>query len=282
MPSMKTLFVCLVFTVALLSVNGYPIQKQTQNYSAFAQPSGNNAANTQSFENTLPVPDWIKNDTGLWTKGKIDDSQFMLGIRYLVANNIMYLPPQYVNSDLQRPIPSWVKDVATWWVNGNVSDYDFLSDVQYLVGSGEIKLEPDENKTAGQDSDMLLNNFPSGRIKIDNTVLDVQIADTPDRMTEGLQFQKQLSYNQGMIFVFPQPQIVAMWMKDMQFPLDMIWFDNSGNVVHIEKDLPPCSNNQPCPTYDGDRQSTRYVLEVTAGFVGKFNVTEGSKLTMSG
>ena len=281
MLNVKILFLGLAFTVALLCVSGSTIQKQMHGYDAFGQPSGNNTTDTQSFENILPIPDWIKNDTGLWAKGKIDDSQFMLGMRYLVANNIMYLPPQYVDSDLQKPIPSWVKDVATWWVNGDVSDYDFLSDIQYLVGGGEIKLKHDENKTADQDSDILLNNFSRGTIKIDNTTLDVQIADTPDRMTEGLQFQKQLSYSQGMIFVFSQPQIVAMWMKDMQFPLDMIWFDNNGNVVHIEKDLPPCSNNQPCPVYDGDRQNTRYVLEVTAGFVDKFNITERSKLAMS-
>lgn len=247
---------------------------------AFAQSQGNSTGNFQSIENLAPIQSWIKNDTSLWAQGKLDDSQFIVGIQYIIANDITFLPHEYVNSDLQKPIPSWVKDVAAWWVNGKVSDYDFLSDMQYLISNGEIKLQPVGNQTSEQGSDILSNNFPKGKISIDGTVLDVQIADTPDRMTEGLQFQKPLTYNQGMIFVFAEPQIVAMWMKDMQFPLDMIWFDNNGNIVHIEKNLPPCSDNSPCQVYDGNRQNTKYVLEVTAGFVDKFNVTSSSRLVI--
>lgn len=132
------------------------------------------------------------------------------------------------------------------------------------------------------DSITLQDNFPKGKIMVDNITLGVQIADTPDRMTEGLQFQQPLPYDQGMIFIFPQPQVVAMWMKDMQFPLDMIWFDSNGNVVHIEKNLPPCLANLPCAAYDASGQNTKYVLEVTAGFVDKFNVTAKSKMALLG
>lgn len=274
----------LVFSLVLImiacvgnSISQDPIHV---NPVAFAQSQGNSTGNFQSIENLAPIQSWIKNDTSLWAQGKLDDSQFIVGIQYIIANDITFLPHEYVNSDLQKPIPSWVKDVAAWWVNGKVSDYDFLSDMQYLISNGEIKLQPVGNQTSEQGSDILSNNFPKGKISIDGTVLDVQIADTPDRMTEGLQFQKPLTYNQGMIFVFAEPQIVAMWMKDMQFPLDMIWFDNNGNIVHIEKNLPPCSDNSPCQVYDGNRQNTKYVLEVTAGFVDKFNVTSSSRLVI--
>ena len=53
-------------------------------------------------------------------------------------------------------------------------------------------------------------------------------------------FQDQLPYDQGMIFVFTDPGLYSLWMLNMQFPLDMIWFDQDGNVVHIEK----CSSMQ--------------------------------------
>ncbi len=249
-------------------------------HAVFAQSSNNVTTGSQTLENTIPVPGWVRNNTGMWGNGKLNDSQFILGMRYLVANDVAFLPPEYINSALQKPVPSWIKNVATWWANGKISDYDFLSDIQYLVNNDVIKLQPTGNQTGTQDTSILSNNFPKGTIKIDDTILDVQIADTPDRMTEGLQFQKQLSYHQGMIFVFPESQIVAMWMKDMQFPLDMIWFDSNGNVVHIEKNLSPCNDSLPCQVYDGNRQSTKYVLEVTSGFVDKFNVTEKSKLTI--
>ncbi len=136
------------------------------------------------------------------------------------------------------------------------------------------------NTTIYNGSNQQYNNFPRGTIKLDNVTLDVQIADTPERAQRGLQFQQQLPYNQGMLFVFKEPQVVSMWMKDMQFPLDMIWFDAKGNVLHIEKNIPPCNSTDAmgCLIYNGSGKNSQYVLEVTAGFVDKFNMTDSSKL----
>ncbi len=278
---------CALFCGILLAVSisevidGQLTQNQFQVLKpAFAQQSSNDITGYQSSNYTIPIsiPYWIKNNTSLWVQGSISDSQFVLGMRYLDANGVVLLPHGY-NVDLQKPIPPWIKNVASWWVNGNISDYEFLSDIQYLVNNGEINLKPAGNQTTEKDTSLLENNFPKGKIKIDNTILDVQIADTPDRMTEGLQFQQQLPYNQGMLFEFQQPQVVAMWMKDMQFPLDMIWFDSSGNVVHIEKNLPPCHDNA-CIIHNGGMQNAKYVLEVTGGFSDKFNITENSRLVI--
>ena len=44
--------------------------------------------------------------------------------------------------------------------------------------------------------------FPRGTIKVDDKVIEVQIADTQPRRVRGLMFQEQLPYDQGMIFVF--------------------------------------------------------------------------------
>ncbi|MGB9003307.1 MAG: DUF192 domain-containing protein [Nitrosotalea sp.] len=280
--SQKTcaLFCGMLLAVSILGITGSPLmQNQQVTRSAFAQ-SSNNTSDTQSSNViSIYVPYWIKNNTSLWVQGKLADSQFVLGIRYLDANGITLLPHGY-DVDLQQPIPSWIKNVAGWWVNGSVSDYEFLSDIQYLVNSGEINLKPSGNQTTEQDSSLLTDNFPKGKIKLDNMTLDVQIADTPDKMTEGLQFQQQLPYNQGMIFIFPQQQIISMWMIDMQFPLDMIWFDSNGNVVDIEKNLAPCHANSTCPIYTGQMQNAKYVLEVTGGFADKFNITENSRFVL--
>ncbi|MGB6463286.1 MAG: DUF192 domain-containing protein [Nitrosotalea sp.] len=277
------LFCGMLLAASMLGVIGNSLtQNQFQAVkSVFAQQSSNDTSNSQSSNYIIPIsiPYWIKNNTSLWAQGKITDSQFVLGIRYLDANGIALLPHGY-NVELQKPIPSWIKNVASWWVNGSVSDYEFLSDVQYLVNSGEINLKSAGTQTTEQDSNLLTDNFLKGKIKIDNMTLDVQIADTPDRMTEGLQFQQQLPYNQGMIFIFPQSQVVSMWMIDMQFPLDMIWFDSNGNVVDIEKNLPPCNDNSTCTIYNGQTQNAKYVLEVTGGFADKFNITKNSRFVL--
>ncbi len=272
--------VCLCFIALSMMISYVDFSmQQGQIHTVFAQPARNSTSGSQSPDEPIQLmPVWVKNNTALWADGRLGDSQFILGIRYIIANNIMPLPHEYANYVLQKPLPSWVKQVAKWWTGNKISDYEFMSNIQYLIINDEIKLGPGKNNSAVQDSNTLENNFPRGKIKIDDITLDVQVADTPDRMTEGLQFQQPLPYNQGMIFVFREPQTVAMWMKDMQFPLDIIWFDSNGYVIHIEKDLPLCAENMPCLVYDGGRQDTKYVLEVTAGFVNRFNVTENSSL----
>ena len=131
-------------------------------------------------------------------------------------------------------------------------------------------------------SDLKLESteFPRGMIKLDDVVLEVQIADTDPRRTRGLMFQEQLPLDQGMLFVFDTISQHSIWMLNMQFSLDIIWFDDNGKVVHIEKNVPPCKTaveTVTCPSYKGVDNSL-YVLEVTAGYVDKNNITLDSVL----
>ncbi len=122
--------------------------------------------------------------------------------------------------------------------------------------------------------------FPRGTIMIDDVPLEVQIADTEPRRVRGLMFQDQLPYDQGMIFVFDKPGLYSLWMLNMQFPLDMMWFDEEGKIVHIEKDVPPCKTPleiASCQSIVPEGQAV-YVLEVTSGFVTQNNVTMDSIL----
>jgi len=135
--------------------------------------------------------------------------------------------------------------------------------------------------TIPSDSKLETVEFPKGTIKIDDQVLQVQIADTQPRRVRGLMFQQQLPYSEGMLFVFDQPGIHSMWMLNMQFALDIIWFDSEGSVVHIEKDVPPCKSaleTMTCSGTNSGNKQAKYILEVTSGFVDKFGITGKSKL----
>ena len=124
--------------------------------------------------------------------------------------------------------------------------------------------------------------FPRGTIKVDNKVLEVQIADTKELRTRGLSWNtEKLPYNEGMLFVFDGSGTRSMWMLGMQFNLDIIWFDENANVVAIEKNVPLCETTievVACRENGVSGDNAKYVLEVTAGFVDKFNITENSKL----
>ena len=136
--------------------------------------------------------------------------------------------------------------------------------------------------TLPSDSKLESVEFPRGTILVDDVALEVQIADTEPRRVRGLMFQEQLPLDQGMLFVFPDPGLYSLWMLNMQFPLDMIWFDESGNVVHIEENVPPCKTVveiTSCQSVIPDNEAS-YVLEVTSGFVEQNNITANSKLTI--
>ena len=123
--------------------------------------------------------------------------------------------------------------------------------------------------------------FPRGTIKLDDKILVVQIADTDSLRVRGLMFQDELSYNEGMLFVFDESGTRSMWMLGMQFNLDVIWFDENAKVVAIATDVPPCKTTVEvvaCRENGVAGDNAKYVLEVTAGFVDKFNITENSKL----
>ena len=135
--------------------------------------------------------------------------------------------------------------------------------------------------TIPSDTKLETVNFPKGTIKIDSVVLQVEIADTEPARTRGLMFQEELPFDKGMIFIFDEEQVISMWMLNMQFPLDVIWFDSKGDVVHIEKNVVPCKSaieTMTCTFQNAENRKAKYVLEVTAGFVDKFNITEESKL----
>ena len=122
-------------------------------------------------------------------------------------------------------------------------------------------------------------------VSVDQALLegwcDSQIADTEPRKVRGLMFQDTLPYDQGMLFVFDEPGERSMWMLNMQFNLDIIWFDQNGNVVEILKDVLPCKTPlevMSCNSEDISADNAKYVLEVTSGFVDKFGINSDSKL----
>ena len=124
--------------------------------------------------------------------------------------------------------------------------------------------------------------FPRGTIKLDGILLDVQIADTAPLRIRGLMFQDQLEFDEGMIFIFESSARHSLWMMNMQFAIDMIWFDDEGNVVYIKENAAPCKTAieaATCTSVVPDSESL-YILEATAGFVDMHNITLDSILEL--
>ncbi|MEK7091715.1 MAG: DUF192 domain-containing protein [Patescibacteria group bacterium] len=90
----------------------------------------------------------------------------------------------------------------------------------------------------------------------------------------GLSGRDILPAEAGMLFVFNRPTVPAFWMKEMSFPLDLIWLDANRRVVSISPNLGP----ETYPQTFSPGQKIQYVLELNAGSVAKNHFAIGDKL----
>ncbi len=98
---------------------------------------------------------------------------------------------------------------------------------------------------------------------LDHVTLDVEVVTTPAAQQQGLSGRPFLAKNSGMLFVFPEVGYHAFWMKQMLFPLDIIWMDENYRVVYVAHNAQPCTVSD-CPIYSPTAPA-KYVLEVTPG-----------------
>jgi len=104
-------------------------------------------------------------------------------------------------------------------------------------------------------------------------VVHVEIADTAAARELGLMYRQHLAEDEGMLFVFKQPQHLTFWMKNTVIPLDMIFAGADGTVAGIIVNAEPFSERQ--LSVGGDSQ---YVLEVNGGFAQRHGIKPGDKL----
>lgn len=106
---------------------------------------------------------------------------------------------------------------------------------------------------------------------INEVSIPVDVANTDPERTQGLSGKSALDEKAGLLFVFEQPDTYGFWMKDMQFPIDIIWIDETWVVVDITENISPDT----FPRVFKPQTPIKYVLEVNAGFATKNNISVG-------
>lgn len=117
------------------------------------------------------------------------------------------------------------------------------------------------------------------QIKIDEALINVEVADTSSKRAQGLSGRESLATGSGMLFIFPTASKYRFWMKDMKFPLDFIFIDN-GKVVDLYRNVPPPLSGQAdetLPQYEPVTPITM-MLEVNAGFADQYNIKIGDQV----
>jgi len=128
-------------------------------------------------------------------------------------------------------------------------------------------------------------------VKIAGQEIKVELVLTKEAQKRGLSGRNELKKGEGMLFVFEQPARHYFWMKEMNFPIDIIWLSEGLKVIYVKKDARPASpklqRGEPesylsagevgLETYGPDAE-VKYVLEVAAGFSEENNLQIGDKV----
>ena len=103
----------------------------------------------------------------------------------------------------------------------------------------------------------------------------VEVATTPMQHQYGLMFVTALGGDEGMLFVFKANAMRSFWMKNTLIPLDMLFFDDKGQLVNVVENVPPqtqVSRRSAAPA--------RFVLELKGGSVARLGIKSGARLLL--
>lgn len=105
-----------------------------------------------------------------------------------------------------------------------------------------------------------------------------EVARDPATQRHGLMERRELAADEGMLFLMPEERVQRFWMKNCYIPLDMVFADRDGRVVHVVHDAQPCpAMRTDCPTYSSQAPAA-VVLEVPGGTAARLGIAKGSRL----
>ena len=122
---------------------------------------------------------------------------------------------------------------------------------------------------------------PQPMVTLRNTRFTVEIADDDESRARGLMFRTELAADAGMLFLFPDEEPRAFWMKNCRMALDILYFDADLRLVGQALEAPPCSLGDQCPSYPSGAPA-QYVLEVRPGTARRLGVQLGDQLQVQG
>lgn len=113
-------------------------------------------------------------------------------------------------------------------------------------------------------------------VRVGNVPIYVEVADTPASRVQGLSNRDSLGANSGMLFIFDRADYHRIWMKDMRFPIDVIWIGSDLKVVDITEQLRPDT----FPREFEPVTPARFVIEVNANFAASFGIQVGDTVAL--
>src|SRR3989338_2460075 len=122
------------------------------------------------------------------------------------------------------------------------------------------------------------SNDPAGSAsptaQVGGKTVRVTAADTPATRQRGLGERNNLAPDEGMLFIFPQDGKYGFWMKNMKFPIDILWLSEARRIVYMAQSVSP----ETYPQVFTPSIPARYVLELPAGYAKAYTVDVGDEV----
>jgi uncharacterized membrane protein (UPF0127 family) len=122
-----------------------------------------------------------------------------------------------------------------------------------------------------------LQTFPTTELTIVSATgrhrFKIEIAETPAQMEQGLMFRTSLPPDAGMLFIYKDPTIATMWMRNTLIPLDMLFVDARGRIVNIHQRAVPQSLDVIAAA-----APVRAVIELNGGTATRLGIKPGDQV----
>ena len=115
-------------------------------------------------------------------------------------------------------------------------------------------------------------DFPRTSLSIGVHLIQAEVAATQEMRARGLMYREKLGQNEGMVFRFPAPRQICMWMKNTLIPLSVAFIDESGIIINIE-DMQPHTRDP-----HNAKKPVRYALEMNQGWFRKRGIGPGARV----
>ncbi len=134
-----------------------------------------------------------------------------------------------------------------------------------------------ERELRPQEEILTVGALPTAIANVGSREIIVELALTDSAIVQGLSDRPTLPSDHGMLFIFDRPTIQHFWMKDMFFPLDMV-FLRDGKVIDVHADIPYPADSNGVPAIVTSRSEADQVLEINAGKAKEWGIREGTRV----
>ncbi|MCH8048741.1 DUF192 domain-containing protein [Patescibacteria group bacterium] len=111
-------------------------------------------------------------------------------------------------------------------------------------------------------------------LQVNTAIIEVKLADTFQKRVQRLSERIALEKDSGLFFVFKESDFHSIWMKEMNFAIDIIWIDKNKSVIEITKNVDP----KTFPEVFYPKEAVQYVIEIQAGFTELNEIQLGDKI----